>query len=51
MDCEIDAEASHTHESRVGTPCGVAFAVQGLVQALCGWEEPWASTIEASRVR
>ena len=32
------AEASHTSESRVGTPCGLAHAVQRLVQTLCGWD-------------
>ena len=36
--CQAAAEASHTLESRVGAPCGVPHAVQGLVQTcVAGW--------------
>ena len=62
MDCESDGgedgervrlllRSRTPSKSRVGTPCGDSLAVQGLVQALCGWEGSRTSTSEASGAR
>ena len=35
---ETENVSGHTFESRVGPPCCVPHAVQGVVQTLCGWQ-------------
>ena len=38
MEERTENVSGHTFESRVGQPCGVPHAFQGVVQKLCDWQ-------------